>query len=233
MKHVSDVTMDRVSFCGLAASFSTAALLVSSPAFAQESSSRMDWQGLYAGVHGGYGWGDTDVDCPTGAALCLPGSFDVEGFMGGIQGGYNWAWGDLLVGVEGDFSYGKIDGDAFFGGKNPESELDWLATLRGRAGFFAMNNVLVYGTGGVAWGEWQNSYTPFLTRNTWTNTYVGWTAGAGIETKITESISVKTEYLHVDFGDKKQDWTDAAPGQVEFGHDLDIVRVGLNFKLSP
>ena len=67
----------------------------------------------------------------------------------------------ILPGVEGDVSWMSLGGEfrsstSNFGGLLTTSEgvsakLDWLATARGRLGW-AFDRILVYGTGGVAFG---------------------------------------------------------------------------------
>ena len=223
---------------------SVLALLAASNAEAQEIpnfAAGSGWQGLYAGLHGGYGWGETDFSCfivspgfVSGPCTPPDGSYDTDGVLAGAQIGYNWNLAGFLVGLESDISFSAIEGDAFFGGKKPTSELDWLATLRARAGVFVTDHVLIYGTGGVAWGDWEDSFVPTETRNTWSNWQTGWTVGGGVETKVTEWVSIKAEYLYVDFGDDTHTWTDTvgdASGTATFDHQIHTVRVGLNVKL--
>ncbi len=57
-------------------------------------------------------------------------------WLGGVHAGYNWQKdGPLVLGIEGDVMFGD--------------EVDYLASIRGRIGY-AMGDVLLYGTGGVA-----------------------------------------------------------------------------------
>src|SRR5208283_3726253 len=74
----------------------------------------------------------------------------------------------------------------------------WFGTLRGRAGY-AMNNVLLYGTLGIAYGGGKIQSGAFEE----TNTHFGWTAGGGIEVGLTRNWSVKAEYLYVDLSDQR------------------------------
>ena len=71
-----------------------------------------------------------------------------SGFAGGVQAGYNWQSGPWVFGIEGDLQASGAD-DTFAPWKfsNP-----WFGTVRGRVGY-AFNNVLFYGTGGLAFGE--------------------------------------------------------------------------------
>ena len=121
------------------------------------------WTGPYAGLVGGYGW-------------ATPGN----GWEGGGYIGYNIQTNThLVVGVEGDLlAAGKTDNN-------------WDATLRGRVGY-AFNRVLLYGTGGVAFGGLQNAGA--------SSTNTGWTAGVGVEAAVTQNVTARVEYRHTDLG---------------------------------
>jgi outer membrane immunogenic protein len=69
----------------------------------------------------------------------------------------------------------------------------WFGTVRGRAGY-AFNNVLFFGTGGLAFGELRAT-TFGLTES---HTNAGWTLGAGAEMGLDRNWSAKIEYLYVD-----------------------------------
>ena len=95
------------------------------------------WAGPYLGGNIGYAWGSVDNN-PTRPS----------GFAGGVQGGYNWQNGPLVFGLEADIqASGANDTFAPWKFSNP-----WFGTVRGRVGY-AVNNVLFYGTGGLAFGE--------------------------------------------------------------------------------
>ncbi len=67
-------------------------------------------------------------------------------------------------------------------------------------------------------------------------TSVGWTAGGGFEWSLTNTVSFKAEYLHVDLGDQRVRMTVVAPAtgnasiDAKFKHAYDIARVGLNVR---
>ena len=111
------------------------------------------------------------------------------GFLGGVQAGYNWQNGPWVFGVEGDIQASGAD-DTFAPWKfsNP-----WFGTLRGRVGY-AFNNVLFYGTGGLAFGELR-AETFGLSES---HTSAGWTVGVGAEVGFSPNWSAKVEYLYVD-----------------------------------
>lgn len=169
------------------------------------------WSGPYIGVHAGYGWGSFDTE--------LPEFLDPKGGFGGIQSGYNWQLSrNWVVGVEGDSSWGTIKN--VIGATNVD--VDALGSVRARLGY-AMNNVLFYGTGGLAWAH-ANSATLGASRDQY---YIGWTAGLGVEYAFNQRWSAKVEYLYADYGTIR----DVNAGAT-FDASLDshTVRVGLNYR---
>jgi opacity protein-like surface antigen len=71
-----------------------------------------------------------------------------------------------------------------------------LGSARARIGLLAWPNLLLYGTGGLAWTRFEQSIAETITRAT----EFGWAAGAGGEFKITDHWLFRVEYLHYDFG---------------------------------
>ncbi len=77
------------------------------------------------------------------------------------------------------------------------TQSDWLATVRGRAGY-AFDRILIYGTGGGAFGNVQaGTVAGGLFQSA---TQIGWTGGAGVEFAFTPNLTGKIEYLYVDLG---------------------------------
>lgn len=162
------------------------------------------WAGPYLGGNIGYEWGSI------GNSAAKPG-----GVAGGVQAGYNWQSGSLVFGVEGDLQIsGSEDRFATYKFSNP-----WFGTLRGRVGY-AMNNVLVYGTGGLAFGE-LSAQTPFGTES-YTN--AGWTLGVGAEVGIYQNWTAKIEYLYVDLSGSRFTATGMS-NDYNFG----LIRMGVNY----
>ncbi|MFW6028125.1 MAG: outer membrane protein, partial [bacterium] len=89
-----------------------------------------------------------------------------DGLIGGVQGGYNWQMNSLVFGIEGDISFADWDESSVaFESEDIEgillddeavgtvsADVNFLASVRGRLGF-AMDSVLIYGTGGIAWAD--------------------------------------------------------------------------------
>lgn len=153
--------------------------------------------------------------------------------MGGGQVGYNWQSRFWVGGIEADIqgfarngsltgssvalvgpgsgATGTADNTAFTGSKS----LDYLGTVRGRLGFTATPAVLVYATGGLAYGRVStsagfstvnNAYPGIGLSSTWGTgsstsfTRAGWTVGGGLEWMFAPHWSVKGEYLYYDLG---------------------------------
>jgi outer membrane immunogenic protein len=163
------------------------------------------WAGPYLGGNLGYAWGSVDNN-PT----------KPSGISGGVQAGYNWQNGSPWVfGIEGDIQATGAD-DTFAPWKfsNP-----WFGTVRGRVGY-AFNNVLFYGTGGLAFGELR-AETFGLSES---QTNAGWTLGAGAEMGFAPNWSAKIEYLYVDLANSNFVVTGASNGY-RFG----VIRAGVNY----
>jgi opacity protein-like surface antigen len=169
------------------------------------------WQGLYGGVHLGWGW-----------------SGDANGIVGGGQIGYNWQSRQFVYGLEADVSAADIGVSETFvvpgAVLSASASIDWLATIRGRVGILVQPNLLIYGTAGLAvvHAEAHASVGTFgfggiSVRESDTET--GLVYGIGVETRLTEKMSARLEYLGFSEPDRIGD----------FG----ILRAGLNFKIGP
>jgi len=171
------------------------------PAYVPVLAPVYNWGGFYFGVNGGYGFGAskwTDPNNPAGST----GSFNVNGWTVGPTIGVNFQTDAFVFGVEGDFAYSTIDGkittafcSALSGfGTNPrcETQNNWLATIRGRAGY-AVDRVLFYGTAGGAFGNLRTGVNGSFNAGT----EPGWTAGAGVEVAFTDNWTARLEYIYV------------------------------------
>lgn len=180
-----------------------------------------NWTGAYIGVHGGYASGEQSM---TYLAGTVP--FEPKGGFGGVQGGFNWQFAsNLVLGLESDISFGSISGD--FDAGCCVVKIDRFGTARLRAGY-AFNNLLVYGTGGMAWAKPDNQY--FFGAITSDRPFIGWAAGAGVEYAFSPLWSVKAEYLRFEFDDNKSEYVALSPFNERAQYDL--FRVGLNYRAS-
>jgi outer membrane immunogenic protein len=175
------------------------------PYTVQQPLNAYSWAGPYVGGNIGYATGDITNS-----------TANPSGVAGGIQGGYNWHFGQWMVGLEGDIqASGASDTFAAWKFSNP-----WFGTLRGRGGF-AMNNILIYGTGGLAFGNVRAEVLN-LTEN---HSAAGWTLGAGAEIGITQNWSAKAEYLYVNLNNSQFALT-GLPN----GYQFSVVRLGVNYR---
>ena len=205
----------------------------------------VDWSGAFAGIdaifahHTGSRF-DTEY-YEDGGSYILP-SF---GAGGGVHAGYNWQNGSFVYGVVGDFAaYTNHSYDAYEGYRAIESSLNWMATLRGRAGI-ATGESLLYLTGGLAVADidlWHD-YLPGPTDERFDlgGTHVGWTAGIGAEHMLTERGSLKMEALYTSFGEKRGDIADGSTCDGGFGsgickmagyNNTVTLKVGYSYKFS-
>jgi outer membrane immunogenic protein len=202
------------------------------------------WTGLYAGLNAGYAFrtGSSAYTDPTYGTVT--GGSQGGGFAGGGQIGYNYQFtpgSGFVVGFETDIqgaSFAKAD--AAYLGSTPyysvRPSLDYFGTVRGRVGY-AFDRVLVYGTGGFAYGGGaRSSYAaayPYAVPGT---DRTGYAAGGGIEYAFTEKLSAKVEalYLHLDRGFSGAAYYNASVpayyGAGKQNSDFGLVRAGVNYR---
>jgi outer membrane immunogenic protein len=106
------------------------------------------WTGIYLGVQGGYAWGEVNFDDGSGLTVSWP---QHEGWFGGGYAGFNLQLNPFVVGVEGDVNGGNGDSATHVrGGYSVRTDIDALASVRGRVGL-AADRLLFFATGGRAW----------------------------------------------------------------------------------
>jgi outer membrane immunogenic protein len=235
-----------------------------------------NWTGFYIGGNVGGAWSSADpttstVVSPAGyfgtgngpeiAAIAAVGAQNVNSssVTGGFTAGYNWQVNNAVFGIEGDINYFGFKGGAtgtalypccapFSFTVNSSVSADWLATIRGRIGFLATPNWLIYATGGAAIADVKGNFNFTDTFGGGAtesaairDTRIGWTAGVGGEYAVGNGWSLKAEYLYVDLGRSTVTSTNfATPGRVfpatVFTHSFDltsnIVRVGVNYRFG-
>jgi outer membrane immunogenic protein len=208
------------------------------------------WTGFYVGVNGGYGWKDTTATYTPndpaahfgtcsgffGSTCIPPASFNMSGGLAGGQVGYNWQLGPRwLVGLETDIDWSRIQGSGnssfVLGSYGPgmftaSETVRSFGTIRGRIGLIPTGQLLLYGTGGLAYGNVGRSAvmpgsapgvggvssggfsyscgTASGMANCFSATssqiVTGWTVGAGGEYLFANNLSLKAEYLFVNLG---------------------------------
>jgi outer membrane immunogenic protein len=225
------------------------------PAFAPVPT--FTWTGFYVGAQIGYGWENADDVFVPNTPVALGGGYtaifsgtsnSAEGVLGGAHVGYNMQMGNVVFGVEGDIEATNVETDATatvtaFGPglgaagttatAQAKAQVNWAGSIRGRLGF-AFDRVLIYGTGGVAVADVEESVSltvpafPALNAaasasdNVW-----GWTLGGGLEYAFTNNLTARAEYRYT-----RLDGLDERPSFSNDGDDphLHVVRVGASYK---
>jgi outer membrane immunogenic protein len=180
------------------------------------------WSGPYVGLQAGYGFGETEM-FDSGSTT---GDFDLDGVLLGATAGWNHQAGSFVFGLEGDISWSGVDGNltSFQCSSGCNIDLNWLGTARLRAGF-AIDNALIFATGGLAAGDVEIEVNDGYSAGT--ETLVGWTVGGGAELAVSEALSVKVEYLYVDLGDMETS-SGGPPLTTDVGENH-IIRAGVNW----
>jgi outer membrane immunogenic protein len=167
------------------------------------------------------------------------------GVVGGGQIGFNYQFGtSFLIGVEADMQGTSMSAGSgsnltafpspyaatnlllpLAGSAGGNLGLPWFGTVRGRIGYLVTPSLLVYGTGGFAYGGAEAfGYSATLT---------GWTAGGGVEWMFMPNWSAKLEYLHAEFGsgdfnNGSWGWGAGLQGNLQ----LNLVRAGINYHFN-
>lgn len=226
--------MIRALTLGLLASVVTtsvmaADLFVEEP-IAEAAIAAYDWNGAYIGAFVGGGWGVADWDSGFD-------DIDLSGWLAGAAIGANFQAGSFVLGVEGDVAWSNIGATIVCPTVRFDcsTDINWLATLRGRAGF-AADTALFYVTAGLAVADVTSQTIDTVTPTIGgllEATYVGWAAGVGAEVAVTEDITLKAEYLYVDLG-SQDDSGAAAPLNLTpttvVGVTAHTLKAGLNFQ---
>jgi outer membrane immunogenic protein len=196
----------------------------------------------------------------TGASPPMSLSVHPQGWLGGGQIGYNWQQNSLVLGLEADIDWsnmrastsapffvnGTIGGDIanFTGNVGLSQSVDYFGTARGRIGW-AWDQMLLFGTGGLAWGDVNTKFNTFGIATTpgnltnaqlaalqvgasANNVRVGFAVGAGLEWKVAPNWSVKAEYLFIDL--LGSDTLTIPGGSAKAGNvPMSVARIGVNY----
>ena len=181
------------------------------------------WQGLNAGLNGGYNFGNIDDHTRRG-------TLGLNGTTIGGHIGYNWQTANWVLGAEFDANWADADSRKTFSGPvTVDARNDWLASARLRAGYTFNNIFLLYVTGGAAFGNYDVGVTDALGTSRAQEALFGYVIGGGLDVKLTQNISGRVEALYYDFDDKAF----AFPGgRTSFDTDVTAERAGLTYHFN-
>jgi outer membrane immunogenic protein len=227
------------------------------------------WTGFYIGGNVGYGWSNESFNLTSVNSLGTSiesGTNSASGFLGGGQIGANYEFSThLVIGIEADVDWtdikrsstgcatyitGPDTGEVSGCGTN-NVQLDDFGTVRGRLGY-AWSTLLLYGTGGWAWGHSSGTHTqtcagpgcpgtslPFTGGSaSISDNFSGWAAGAGLEWAFLPNWTLRVEYLHLEFDNVPTNYsytvvvnTVPFPVSTHISSNAgdDIVRVGVSY----
>jgi outer membrane immunogenic protein len=180
----------------------------SAPLFSAPPPPAFSWTGSHVGVNVGgaftaddvFGWNPPGTNAG-----------QASGVVGGAQLGFDYQLTPLFVlGIENDFQGSSVStrNDGFY---FHSVDLRWFRTTRGRVGLTFMDSrLLVYGTGGVAFGQPKDGGVGQMR--------TGWSAGGGVEWAFMPRWSAKFEYLHTELHDDFK---------------IHTIRVGVNYHFNP
>ena len=249
------------------------------------------WTGFYAGLHTGYAFTDNPNIRTTGLSAVTQANVnanfrpatlksEVDGFAR-IGGGFGYNWqltpgSGFVVGAAFDITWTDLDKNTGFvgnpntvGGAFPASpnvsayrqDLDYLGTVNGKIGY-AFDRFLVYGTGGLAFGQVNYGASFFGTGAQgqplqFVGGYdklfeTGYNYGGGVEYAIPadsflnyfafgrllgikSDVTVKAEYIRYDLGNRTIRVLNAAGTDgynARFGTEGSLIRAGFNYKFS-
>ena len=216
----------------------------------------VNWAGFYLGGHGGYAWKDDDF---TQSVLppVITGGIKASGWVAGWHAGHNWQYGRIVAGLETDFSFGDLRGNAAPGTRVVGAtsttnvlgdRVKNLATARARLGWLPSDALLLYATGGLAWERLESSSTDTQVAANFTQTDVfrtttdrfGGVIGAGAEWMPWGPNWIgRLEYLHYDFGQFRDAtvFTSNRAGDVPYAErrgrqTIEAVRAGISYKFG-
>jgi outer membrane immunogenic protein len=233
----------------------------------------MNWTGFYIGVNGGYSWGRSSRDLnffnPLNGVIIASGTGGGRDLNGGVFGGqlgYNWQTANWVFGIETDAQWTGQKGSTSVlcpvagcfpaiaiapGGARTAATLDdkleWFGTFRGRGGVLVTPSVLLYVTGGLAYGSLQtdvalSSFTatgiPVTIGATRSTDKFGWTIGGGIESMFAANWTAKLEFLYMDLGSISNSVVLPVAAGFPLGANVtsrvtdSVIRGGINYKFS-
>ena len=215
--------------------------------FSTDTLANSQFDSPYVGIQLGYIKGDSDLTegWSGQSASWWVDNIKPQGSVVGFYAGLNKVFdNNFLLGLEVDANLLSADKtkDGHWAGHSNEGypvkvDYNYSGSLRARAGYvFNQDTTLLFVTFGGGFANIKSNYynqngTEALTRDT--SNYFGWTAGLGAEYCLTNSLSLKAEYIYSDLGSKTLHDT-VYSGSTDTWDKItvknDVVRVGLHYR---
>jgi len=193
-----------------------------------------NWTGYYLGAQGGYGWDskttftgpDVDQELATGVRPA--------GIFGGLSADALWQLSGFVVGVGTEINYANIaDNSAVAPASSLTSAIDYWGSLHVRAGLPLGSALLVYGTGGFAYGGVEARAVGANTILSDAELRAGWMAGGGAALKLSPGWIATAEYNHVDLGSIDISGKSGSSTLTESQrNEFEVIKFGLAYRLG-
>jgi len=245
-----------------------------------------NWTGFYAGLNSAYNFAEmrgaaTALD---GSAMLYSSTEaphqDIRALSFGLQAGYDYQFSNRVVaGIAADIAKSEISGSQFTLANEGstavntnnlfrqrafeavrKTDIDWIATVRGRLGYSFNDRMMLYVTGGAAFLRQNEDRTQYVTANPPTSTNVaftesasltraGYVLGGGGEFHVSGNWFVNGEFLLAQFSEKDVLFPKAKAGVMAANNfsfprlsettngrkltsklDIPMVKVGVNYR---
>jgi len=195
------------------------------------------WSGCYIGGHVGALWGETEWTSALPNTPIFTPNQD-HGYSSAVAGGQigcNYQVNQIVVGIEGDLSWARVNRETFEDLDDVadfiRTKSDWYGSIRGRLGM-VFGQSMFYATGGWAFSNIDLTWQATTAHPSFTTTArSGWTVGGGWEYALTSNWIGRLEYLYYDFGSHRLPLP--FPDFLQDAHPrFHVARVGLSYKFG-
>jgi outer membrane immunogenic protein len=177
------------------------------------------WSGFYIGGTLGYAWGEGRTAGDIGSIR-----FDQSGVVGLVHAGYNWQAGRAVLGVEADVGTGDLGSATDTAVGRLRTDLNAMGSLRARIGFLAGPALLIYGTAGLAWADFDFDIAGGKARS---EAFLGYQVGIGGEYRISDKTSLRLEYIYTGLPEERVHHSGLTNS---YDPSFNALRAGISFK---
>jgi len=189
-----------------------------------------NWTGFYVGGGLGAGASVHQLEVPP-AGVKLNG-IGGEGVLGEASLGYDQDFGSWVAGILVDARYSGMTSKLDLGGGSINLDTDYGFDVLGRVGMKVNEATLAYALGGYSWQHFDlNASDPIGDILDWGSS--GFSVGAGLETAVSDKMTVGLEYRYSQF--QKKDFSSelgAADGTLTSTPSFHTVRIDAKYKFN-
>ncbi len=186
------------------------------------------WTGPYVGVFIGAGGIVNDIEIPGLGAGNFNG-IGGEGVFGGVMLGYNFqVSSNFVIGIEGEIAATDLTTELNIPGIiSFDAQPEWTAAVSARLGWLTSPNTMLYLIGGYSYADYNVDLALFGGSASFSQDYHGFHVGTGMETHISNSLTVRVEYRYTQYGG--EDWGTAGFLDIEPSSHTGRIALAYNF----